>query len=63
MKETEGDARTIRRYCVRMVRCLDNQTRKYGRNQRWDGERAGLVYILGMLRRRRNERKARRAAK
>ena len=59
MREVAEDARTIRSYCVGMVRCLDNHTRKYGRNQRWDGERAGLVYILGMLRRRRNERNAR----
>jgi hypothetical protein len=63
MNYTAEDARTIRRYCVKMVRTMDKQTRLYGGTQRWDGERAGLMYILGMMRSRRNERKERRAAK
>lgn len=63
MNYTADDARTVRGYCVGMVRTIDKQTRLYGRTQRWDGERAGLMYILDMMRRRRNERKERRATK
>ena len=61
MNYTDGDARYIRHYCVFMVRTLDKQTRLYGRTQRWEGERAGLMYILGMMRSMRNERKKGRA--
>ncbi len=62
MTETAGDARIVRGYCIGMVRCINRQSRQYGHSQRWDGEKEGLMYILGMLRRRRNERKERMAA-
>ncbi len=57
MKETAEDANYVRGYCINRVKDLRCNVRMYGSRGYSSGESEGLLYVLEILRRRRNARK------